>query len=96
MKDKEKDSLLKEIPVKSSIKKRDDIWDNYKGILSFTVVFAHYLLDYLDTKVGTVITFLFVFINIFHMPVFIFCSGFFSKSENSKSKDHFLNYFYII
>ena len=96
MKDKETDSLFKEIPrssielaknVKSPIKKRDDIWDNYKGILSFTVVFAHYLFYYLDKKAGTVITFLFVFIYIFHMPAFIFCSGFFSKSENSKSKE---------
>ena len=93
MKGKEKDSLLKEIPVKSSIKKRDDIWDNYKGILSFTVVFAHYLFYYLDIKVGTVITFLFVFIYIFHMPAFIFCSGFFSKSENSKSKESLFKLF---
>ena len=97
MKDKEEESVFKEIPVNSSIelskenkptiKKRDDIWDNYKGILSFTVVFAHYLYYYLGNKKGTLVSQLFVLIYIFHMPAFIFCSGFFSKSDNAKSKE---------
>ena len=69
------------------IKKRDDIWDNFKGILSFTVVFAHYLYHYLSVKRGTMVSIVFIFIYIFHMPAFIFCFGYFSKSENSKSRE---------
>ena len=43
------------------IKKRDDIWDNFKGILSFTVVFAHYLYHYLSVKGGTMVSVVFIF-----------------------------------
>jgi len=94
MENKKDDNIYKMISIKKEeskyekvIKKRDDIWDNYKGILIFAVVFAHYLYHYLSAKRGTMVSVVFVYIYIFHMPAFIFCSGYFSKSENSKSKE---------
>ena len=70
----------------SNIKIRYEIWDNYKGILIFLVVFAHCLIGYSRKYKNSIINDIFIFIYIFHMPSFIFCSGFFSKSKNSKSK----------
>lgn len=76
-------NLKTQIP---NIKVRDNIWDNYKGILIFLVVYAHFLWEYSEKYENTKIDYLVTFIYIFHMPAFIFCSGFFSKSTNSKSR----------
>ena len=79
----EKNNLKKQI---SNIKVRDNRWDNFKGILIFLVVYAHFLWEYYEkykySKVYNIVTFIYIF----HMPGFIFCSGFFSQSQNSKSK----------
>ena len=76
-------NLKTQIP---NIKVRDNIWDNYKGILIFLVVYAHFLWEYSEKYKNTKIDYLVTFIYIFHMPAFIFCSGFFSQSTNSKSR----------
>lgn len=57
---------------------REYLFDNIRGILILLVVLGH-ALEYfrLDNKVGE---FLYVFIYLFHMPVFIFISGYFSKN----------------
>ena len=57
---------------------REYLYDNIRGILILLVVLGH-ALEYfrLDNKVGE---FLYVFIYLFHMPVFIFISGYFSKN----------------
>ena len=55
---------------------RYNLLDNIKGILIFTVVFSYFLLNYPNNK--SIINFIYVF----HMPGFIFCSGFLSKSIN--------------
>lgn len=66
-------------------KTRYIILDNFKGILIFTVVFAHFLLGYSQSNKISLINKIVNIIYTFHMPAFIFCSGFLSKSENSKS-----------
>ncbi|MEQ8237058.1 MAG: CapA family protein [Syntrophomonadaceae bacterium] len=61
---------------------RNPYWDNIKGILIFLVVFGHYLYAYWDIKpVTTLVSMIYVF----HMPAFVFVSGFFSKGENAAS-----------
>ncbi|MBR1796422.1 MAG: CapA family protein [Clostridiales bacterium] len=57
---------------------RSNYWDNIKGILIFLVVFAHFLLNYtgnytIDLIVGIIYT--------FHMPAFVFVSGYFTKPK---------------
>lgn len=59
-------------------------WDNVKGILIFLVVLGHFLWHYLGMGTAGYIV---GFIYIFHMPAFIFVSGFFSRSEHSRSKE---------
>lgn len=63
-------------------KNRVYYWDNIKGILISLVVFGHFLLDYLDFGYTRYIV---SFIYFFHMPAFVFVSGFFSKNENTIS-----------
>lgn len=67
------------------MKERNLLWDNYKGVLIFLVVFAHFLYSYSQAHIGTLVNDIVVAIYLFHMPAFIFCSGYLSKSENSKS-----------
>lgn len=58
--------------------KRDLLFDNIRGVLILLVVLGH-ALEYfrLENPIGE---FLYVFIYLFHMPVFIFISGYFSKN----------------
>src|SRR5699024_11233596 len=63
---------------------------NLKGILIFLVVFGHFLEIYKKECYE-----LFVFIYAFHMPVFIFISGYFAKRMN-KSKIINLILLYLI
>lgn len=62
--------------------KRDFFFDNAKGILIFTVVFGHALKPLMETS--DIATFLYAFVYIFHMPFFVFISGYFSKKKNNK------------
>lgn len=61
--------------------------DNIKFILIFLVVFGHLIERYIDTN--TTLMGVYMFIYIFHMPLFIFISGFLSKNVN-KSKTIYL------
>jgi len=61
------------------------VLDNYKGILIFLVVFTHFLYDYSLNNKEKFCYKIVKYIYTFHMPSFIFCSGFLSKSENSRS-----------
>ncbi len=66
------------------IKERDYLWDNIKAFLILTVVVGHFLLALaFDTALGEMVTF---WIFTFHMPAFIFVSGFWSKSYCKNSK----------
>ena len=75
----------KEVQLNSKNKNRNNILDNIKGILIFKVVFAHFLfnysLKYKDSLTHKIVNIIYCF----HMPSFIFWSGFLSKSENSRS-----------
>ena len=55
--------------------------DNLKCLLIFLVVLTHFLLERTQIELSTFVKLIYCF----HMPVFVFVSGFFSKSENSTS-----------
>lgn len=57
---------------------RNYLLDNLKGILIFLVVFGHSLELYKDDNL--LIEIIYMFIYLFHMPVFVFISGYFSKN----------------
>lgn len=59
-------------------KQRDLAFDNIRGILIFLVVLGHALEYFRLTNIAA--EFVYVFIYLFHMPVFIFISGYFSKN----------------
>ncbi|MBQ8567718.1 MAG: CapA family protein [Oscillospiraceae bacterium] len=61
---------------------RSCYWDNIKGILIFLVVFAHFLYSFQHFENTALLTDI---IYTFHMPAFVFVSGYFSKSDNSRS-----------
>ena len=65
------------------IKQRSQYWDNLKGILIFLVVFAHilYQLQNRFFSVNCIVDYIYMF----HMPAFVFVSGYFGKSEHSRS-----------
>jgi fucose 4-O-acetylase-like acetyltransferase/poly-gamma-glutamate capsule biosynthesis protein CapA/YwtB (metallophosphatase superfamily)/lysophospholipase L1-like esterase len=63
-------------------KNRIYYWDNIKGILISLVVLGHFLLDYLDLGYARHIV---SFIYFFHMPAFVFVSGYFSKNEETRA-----------
>lgn len=60
------------------IKKRNYLLDNLKVILIFFVVFGHVIEYYI--KDNDILMSIYIFIYIFHMPLFIFISGYFSKN----------------
>ena len=62
---------------------RISYWDNFKGLLIVLVVFAHILLS-LPIH-SNVLDHVIDFIYMFHMPAFVFISGFFGKSERARS-----------
>lgn len=64
-------------------KKRSPYWDNIKGVLIILVVFAHCLYALQNKHINNIIVDSIYF---FHMPAFVFVSGYFSKSERSRSK----------
>lgn len=70
---------------KNELKFRFNILDNIKGILIFSVVFGHFLFNYSNKNKNSFSFKIVNFIYCFHMPSFIFWSGFLSKSENSRS-----------
>ncbi|GAB6169593.1 acyltransferase family protein [Clostridium carnis] len=61
-----------------SKKERNYSLDNLKVMLIFTVVFGHVIEYYIKDSV--ILKGIYIFIYIFHMPLFIFISGYFSKN----------------
>lgn len=60
-------------------------WDTLKGGLMLLVVLGHFLYNFQEGH--KFINYLVDSIYMFHMPVFVFISGYFSKSEHSRSKE---------
>lgn len=67
----------------TTIKNRSAYWDNIKGFLMLLTVFAHILFQLQDNS--SVINGIVDYIYMFHMPAFVFVSGFFGRSERSHS-----------
>ena len=61
----------------TQIKERDFFFDNARALLIFLVVFGHLLQPY--TESDTFLTSLYLTIYSFHMPCFLFISGYFAK-----------------
>lgn len=61
-----------------NIKTRNYLLDNLKVILIFFVVFGHVIEYYI--KDSNILMSIYIFIYIFHMPLFIFISGYLSKN----------------
>ena len=64
-------------------KPRSVYWDNIKGLLIFLVVFGHLLFDL--QKSAPCLNTLVDSIYLFHMPAFVFISGYFGKSQHACS-----------
>ena len=64
-------------------KQRSCCWDNIKGFLMLITVFAHVLFQLQDKAEAINMTVDCIYM--FHMPAFVFVSGFFGKSANSRS-----------
>lgn len=60
------------------------ILDNFKGILIFAVVFAHFLWSYSKQNENTLSRKIVVFIYFFHIPAFVFISGFLTSKNSEK------------
>ena len=74
--------------------KRTQKWDILKFFLMFTVVLGHFI-DYHDTECDFARG-IFLFIYSFHMPLFIFISGMFSKrTVNEKRWNKILGYLVV-
>jgi len=63
--------------------KRSSYWDNIKGLLILLTVFAHILFQLQDSfsEINETVDIIYMF----HMPAFVFVSGFFGKSKRSQS-----------
>lgn len=65
------------------MEKRDYLFDNLKGLLIILVVFGHLIEGFLSKDLE-LIKYVYIAIYLFHMPVFIFISGYFSKRNNPR------------
>lgn len=76
---------------------RDDLFDNIKGLLIFLTVLGHFLQIGLRDSVPF-FKWIWVIIYSFHMPVFIFISGYFSRNYQRErgKKAHRLMFYYIL
>lgn len=73
---------------------RDYLYDNIKGILIILVVICHFL-GYAMTKSDEITRSFIIFIYYFHMPLFIFISGYFSKDPDRAQSSAFRNLFMV-
>ena len=64
------------------MKKRIALWDNLKFLLIIFVVIGHYTQQFRADN--ETLQRIYVFIYSFHMPAFIFVSGYFAKVEPKK------------
>ena len=87
---KEKIMLFKRIKIidkktaQKNDKKRYYIFDNFKGILIFSVVFGHFLWLYSCYYTKSTSRKIILFIYYFHMPGFVFISGFLTTDNSLK------------
>ena len=97
MKEKKEDNTFQEIPVSDTFENlknyetniiiKDEIWNNYLGVLIFLFVFVNFLQFYISNVKNNLIYSCIVFIYTFHIPALTFCLGCMTKLENPKIKD---------
>ncbi|MCR4703391.1 MAG: CapA family protein [Saccharofermentans sp.] len=75
-----------------SSKERSAYWDNIKGVLILLVVFAH-LLCFLQDRTSIDITVNMIYL--FHMPAFVFVSGYFGKGEKACSFERIIRLVFL-
>ncbi|MGL5675280.1 MAG: acyltransferase family protein [Cellulosilyticaceae bacterium] len=77
--------------ISSATTERNHLLDNLKGLLIFLVVFGHSLESFKDDSI--IIHTLYAFIYLFHMPAFVFISGYLSKNVDKARETAFKNLF---
>lgn len=77
----------------NSASTRNHHWDNIKSVLIILTVFAHILYQLQD--VSPIINYIVDIIYFFHMPAFVFVSGYFGKSERSHSAESVLRFVFL-
>jgi fucose 4-O-acetylase-like acetyltransferase len=72
---------------------RSAYWDNLKGLLMLLVVFAHviYQLQLSSPHIDRTVDYIYIF----HMPAFVFISGYFGKSEKSHSLESIVKLIFL-
>lgn len=75
------------------IKSRDYQFDNLKTLLIFLVVVGHFIQIFIDDS--AVLRTLYLFIYSFHMPLFVFVSGYFSKNVEKVRDRAFVDIFVL-
>ena len=73
-------------------------WDNIKFLMIFCVVLGHCLYEFFRKHTGTAVTAesVYLFIYTFHMPVFIFLTGMFSRHAVAQKRyDRVISYLLI-
>lgn len=71
--------------MEQKIKQRSSYWDNIKGILMLLTVFAHIIFSLQMSF--RIVNYIVDFIYMFHMPAFVFVSGYFGKGKSSHSPE---------
>ena len=61
------------------IKERDYLFDNLKAVMLFLVAFGHTLAPYVVTQ-DSAFRYIMQYVYLFHMPLFAFITGYFSKN----------------
>ena len=75
---------------------RDERWNTLKGALIITVVIGHFCQLYMDRNLiggGQLIASIFCLVYSFHMPLFVFISGYFSKNLKKRQEAAFTELF---
>lgn len=70
--------------MENSIENRNYLFDNFKGILIFLVVFGHFIENFQDIWNSGYTRVVWQFIYLFHMPGFAFVSDHFSKKNDQR------------
>ncbi len=71
--------------------KRVKFWDNIKGVLIILVVLGHFLYELRSNLTLELIT---KVIYLFHMPAFVFLSGYFSQSESARENEKLFRFLF--
>lgn len=66
------------------MEKRNSLFDNLKCLLIFLVVYAHFIENFQSIYASELTRIVYQFIYLFHMPGFVFVSGYFARKGDGK------------